>query len=218
MTGHTWVAMHTVQASTQQRPVTHWQTRRLRWILDDWKYSLRKLLQKTTFNILSSILFSSSIVTSLMGASCIMGCRQHYLHQLQQIRTAETPVSSSYPPSSSPWTPLLSQRDWLIEGQDSFSDVCPGRCQETSTHTELTKLSCSLSTYRRNPIRLGAGLYSSTCVLWALCCGTCQSAPKACPLSSLPASAAHPGLTIGCARPRSNIRCRRCWTAYPLAM
>jgi hypothetical protein len=56
---------------------------------------------------------------------------------------------------------------------------------------------------------------------------TCQRfTPKSCPLSCMPASAAHPGLTIGCAcscsngpaRPRSNICHRRCLTARPSLM
>jgi hypothetical protein len=172
--------------------------------------------QPSTFCLQFSSVVLSSLVSWVLPALWVVGSTISI--NFSKSEQPKLQSRAATPPSSSPWTPLLSQRDWLIEGQDSFSDVCPGRCQETSTHTELTKLSCSLSTYRRNPIRLGAGLYSSTCVLWALCCGTCQSAPKACPLSSMPASAAHQGLTIGCARPRSNIRCRRCWTAYPLAM
>jgi radical S-adenosyl methionine domain-containing protein 2 len=49
--------------------------------------------------MLSSILFSSPIVTSITGASCIMSGAAYllyYLHQLQQLSTAETPVSVNY--------------------------------------------------------------------------------------------------------------------------
>jgi hypothetical protein len=76
--------------------------------------------------------------------------------------------------------------------------------------------SCLLSICGGKAIRLWPGLCSSACA--ESCQGTCQrSTPKACPLSCMPASAARPGLTIGCAcsysngpaRPCSNIRHRR---------
>ncbi|KAL5322909.1 hypothetical protein ACEPPN_010888 [Leptodophora sp. 'Broadleaf-Isolate-01'] len=49
--------------------------------------------------MLSSILFSNPIVTGITGASYIMSCAAYllyYFHYLQQLNTAETPVSVNY--------------------------------------------------------------------------------------------------------------------------